>query len=27
VREALHNYADVIATRRRLMLPLIKKTA
>jgi anti-anti-sigma factor len=27
VREALHNLADAIASRRQLVLPLIKKTA
>ena len=27
VHEALHHFADVIATRRQLLLPLIKKTA
>ena len=27
VREALHNLADAIASRRQLMLPLIRKTA
>ena len=27
VHEALHSFADVIATRRQLLLPLIKKTA
>jgi anti-anti-sigma regulatory factor len=27
VHEALHYFADVIATRRQLLLPLIKKTA
>jgi anti-anti-sigma factor len=27
VHEALHHFADVIATRRQLLLPLVRKTA